>query len=89
MSNDFIDYKYSEVRTFANTINSRFVPKKGEGPDNVVGTIELYDKVREIVKNDEELNRLLNDSLTEECYADPERITMMIDIGFFSSRYYE
>ena len=81
-------YKYSEVRAFAEAIDSDFLPKKGRGISNVQKTLKLYDEVREIILKDSELDRMLEDALEENCYPDPNKITMTIDIGFFVSRFY-
>lgn len=81
-------YKYSECRAIAKELGSDFVPKKGGATYNVEGGIKLYDEIREVVVKDVELDRMLKDVLKESCYADPEKITMTIDVGFFVSRFY-
>ena len=81
-------YKYSEVRSFAKTIESDFIPKKGGSTFNVEGGIRLYDEVRDVIKADPELNQMLQGALKDTCYPDPEKVTMTIDVGFFVSRFY-
>lgn len=81
-------YKYSECRAVAKELDSDFVPKKGGAIYNVEGGIKLYDEIREVVVKDAELDRMLKDVLKESCYADPEKVTMTIDVGFFVSRFY-
>ena len=81
-------YKYSEARAFAKALDSDFVPKKGGSTFNVEGSLKLYDEVREVVKQDIELDQLLKGALKDSCYQDPEKITMTIDVGFFVSRFY-
>lgn len=81
-------YKYSEVRAFAKAVDSDFVPKKGGSTFNVEGGMKLYNEVREIIKQDPEMDKLLKDGLKDSCYPDPEKVTMTIDVGFFVSRFY-
>lgn len=81
-------YKYSEVRSFAKALDSDFVPKKGGSTFNVEGGLKLYNEVREIIKQDPEMDKLLQDGLKDSCYPDPEKVTMTIDVGFFVSRFY-
>lgn len=81
-------YKYSEVRAFAKAIDSDFVPKKGGSTFNVEGGLKLYNEVREIIKQDSEMDKLLREGLKDSCYPDPEKVTMTIDVGFFVSRFY-
>lgn len=81
-------YKYSEVRAFAKTVGSDFIPKKGGSTFNVEGGIKLYNEVREVIKQDAELKEMLTTSLQESCYPDSEMVTMTIDVGFFVSRFF-
>jgi MoxR-like ATPase len=81
-------YKYSEVRSFANEINSDFYPKKNRATENVEGSYKFYDEIRKVIVMDHELDKLLNEALKDSCYPDPEKITMTIDLGFFVSRFY-
>lgn len=81
-------YKYSEARAFAKALDSDFVPKKGGSTFNVEGGLKLYNEVREIIKQDPEMDKLLQDGLKDSCYPDPEKVTMTIDVGFFVSRFY-
>lgn len=81
-------YKYSEVKAFANAVDSDFVPKKGGATYNVERAIKLYVEIRNVIMQDSELDKMLKNALTDSCYPDPEKVTMTIDVGFFVSRYY-
>lgn len=81
-------YKYSEVRAVAKELDSDFTPKKGSSTQNIEGGLKLYNDIREVIKTDTELDKMLNDALVESCYSDPEKITMTIDVGFFVSHFY-
>lgn len=81
-------YKYSEIRALAKAIDNDFVPRKGGFTFNVESGIKLYDEIRNVIKHDPDLDKMLKNALTELCYPDPEKVTMTIDVGFFVSRYY-
>lgn len=81
-------YKYSEVRAIAREIGSDFVPKKGGSVSNIENSFKLYDEIRKILASDSELGEILQNVLNEECYPDPRKITMTLDVGFFVSRFY-
>lgn len=86
--NKYYIYKYSECRALARAVDSNFIPKKGGSTENVEKGYQLYNEVKEVISKDEELDILLNNVLTEECYSDPKKITMVIDIAFFANRFY-
>ncbi len=82
-------YKYSEVKALAKIIESDFIPKKGGSTYNVEHSVELYNEVKKFVKNDEELNKIFESVITESCYNDPERNTLIMDICFYANRFYQ
>lgn len=81
-------YKYSEVRALAREIGSDFIPKKGGSVSNIENSYKLYDEIRKILAGDSELDEILQNVLNEDCYPDPRKITMTLDVGFFVSRFY-
>ena len=81
-------YKYSEVKAVSDVLESDHVFKKGDYAGNIRSFYAFYDEICAELKNDSELISMLEKSLTEECYKDPERKTLTIDVGFFISRYY-
>ena len=81
-------YKYSEVRAIAREIGSDFVPKKGGSVSNIENSYKLYDEIRKKLASDSELDEILQNVLNEDCYPDPRKITMTLDVGFFVSRFY-
>lgn len=84
-------YKYSEAREFALNVGSSFVPEKGRlaMAFSVEGSMRFYDEIREVVFKDSELNLLLENALDDNCYEDPQKITLTMDIGFFAGRIYQ
>ncbi len=81
-------YKYSEVRALSKEIESDFIPKKGSSAANVENSFRLYNEIREILSNDNELDNMLRNVLDETCYPDPRKITLTLDVVFFVSRFY-
>lgn len=81
-------YKYSECRAIAKTVHSDFIPKKGASIENVERGYQFYDEIKKVISEDEELDKLLCDALTKECWPDSEKVTMVIDIAFFTNRFY-
>ena len=81
-------YKYSEVRAIAREIGSDFVPKKGGSVSNIENSYKLYDEIRKKLASDSELDEILQNVLNEDCYPDPRKITLTLDVGFFVSRFY-
>jgi 5-methylcytosine-specific restriction protein B len=81
-------YKYGEIKTTADELNSDYTFKKGAYADNIRGTIKFYDEICDELKLDTELVNLFRSQLTETCYPDPELKTLTIDVGFYVSRYY-
>lgn len=82
-------YKFSEVLKVERLLVDNPVIKKGEGIQNLVAGIELYNKLAEALKDDVEISKIFKDSLTDTCYEDPEFRTLAIDFGFHISRYYQ
>lgn len=81
-------YKYGEVKKVAEKLQSDYHFKKGAYAENIANSIRFYNEVSSELKQDEELVSLLQSQLTPECYPDPELKTLMIDVGFYISRFY-
>ena len=75
-------YKYSEYRSVARELSSDYVPKKSSSPDSLVDGYKMYDEIRDVLIQDDELKTMLQNALTDSCYEDPEYRTMTIDVGF-------
>ena len=81
-------YKYSEVKSVAEALNSDIKIKKGAYAANLRNFLSLYDDLCEKLKNDKELVALLQGKITATYYPDPQLRTLAIDVGFYISRYY-
>lgn len=81
-------YKYNEIKTVAEELQSNYVIKKGVYSENLRNFYKFYDEICEALKSDSELVALLKSHLDEKCYSDPELRTLTIDVGFYISRHY-
>lgn len=82
-------YKYGEVKSLCTAIESKLYPKKGDGLSNVSFTYDLYNKIKNILQNNESLINVINQYLDEECWPDDKYVTLMIDFGHFVKSYFE
>ncbi len=81
-------YKYSECKQVASVLESDFKVKKGAKADALLSFLSFYNEIADYLKTDTETIELIQNSLTSECYADPQCRTLTIDVGFYISRYY-
>ena len=81
-------YKFGEVKTVADELESNYRFKKGSYADNIRNFLKLYDEISLVLKKDTELVNLFQSQLTDTCYPDPELKTLTIDVGFYISRYF-
>lgn len=84
----YYPYKFNEVRSVAEQLDSSYHFKKGAYADNIRNFYALYDELNGELRRDEELIRLFRSQRTESCYPDPELRTLTADVGFYISRYY-
>lgn len=81
-------YKYSEIKTVAEELDSNYTFKKGVYADNIRSAIRFYDEICDELKLDTELVNLFQSQLADTCYPDSELKTLTVDVGFYISRYY-
>ena len=81
-------YKYSECKQVASVLESDFKVKNGAKADVLLSFLSFYNEIADYLKTDAETIKLIQNSLTSECYADPQCRTLTIDVGFYISRYY-
>lgn len=82
-------YKFSEIKTVADELDSDYSFKKGAYADNIRSFYKLYDEICIELKQDTELVNLLKSRLDDTCYPDPELRTLTFDVGFYISRHYQ
>ena len=81
-------YKLSEVENVAKFLETDYVFKRGSYDRNMRNFYRFYDEINAALKEDGELSEILKSKLTDECYPDPELITLTVDVGFYISRKY-
>lgn len=79
-------YKLGEVRAVAAALGSDLVFKKGRYEDNLRNFYRLYDSIHDEIVKDTGLREMLERSIDQDCYTDPEERTLTFDFGFFVSR---
>lgn len=81
-------FKLSEVKVVASELESDYRFKKGAYADNIHNFYALYNEICAELQKDDELRNMLAAQVDSTCYADPEMLTLTIDVGFYISRYY-
>ncbi len=81
-------YKYSEARNTAQKLGSDYIIKKGKSETNAISAFELYNEIRAVLQSDTAIKQMLDQSITSDCYPDPELVTLTIDVGFYVSRFF-
>lgn len=81
-------FKYGEIKTVAEKLESSYRFKKGTYAENIKNNIKLCDDICFELQKDNELIDLLKSQLTDSCYHDPELRTLTSDICFYISRFY-
>ena len=77
-------YRYKQTRDFALRLQSDHVIKKGNTANNIRECNALYTEARDAIAQDSELVKMFRSALTEDCYPDPQLVTLTADIAFFS-----
>lgn len=81
-------YKYSEFKDVDKLFSNQKTIVHGEGEENVINGQILYDAIRTELLKDKELVEMFNKAKDESCYEDKNLVTLMVDFGFFISRFY-
>ena len=81
-------YKFSEVVTVSNELESNYIFKRGEFTNNIENFFKFYDEISSKLQSDNELKNILSSVITDTCYPDPELKTLTIDLGYFISKHY-
>lgn len=79
-------YKYTEYIKVEELLCHTKTVQRGKG---LKPGYEIYNKIREELKKDQELINMMQKHLDDSCYPDKELITTTVDFGFYISHYYE
>lgn len=81
-------YKYSEFKDVENLLSDQQTIIHGEGGNNVINGQILYDAIRPELLKDKELIEMFDKAKDDSCYEDKNMVTLMVDFGFFISRFF-
>ena len=73
-------YKYGEHRPAAEILGSSFVPRKTASVENMIGSFQMCDEIRDHLIQNETIINTFRSLLTDDCYPDPECRTLTVDL---------
>lgn len=82
-------YKYSGAKASADVLESSLTVKKGYGRDMIKDVFELYEQITKCVCADTQIQKMIVNELTDDCYTDPAYHAITIDIVYFISKYFQ
>lgn len=82
-------YKYTEFKKIAEILNSSYEPRTGSDPSILIHAFELYGIISEQLRNDPQCRQMLDESMSEDSYYDPQLVTMTIDLIYFTKAHTE
>lgn len=79
-------YKHSEYLNLARCLECDYIPKRNDDIADKFKAFKVYDEIRSILLNDDEITQSLNQFLDSTCYEDKLFVTLTIDFVYFISR---
>ncbi|MBR2693020.1 MAG: hypothetical protein IKE69_02290 [Thermoguttaceae bacterium] len=80
-------YRYELMKKFAKTVFPDYPFVSGHYRENLENCAKLFQHINnKYIKTDPELAGMLKERLTDDCYPDPERVTLTFDIAYFVYR---
>lgn len=76
-------YRYKQTNAFALRLKSDHAIKKGNTANNIRECNALYTEARDAIAQDSELIEMFRSALTNDCYPDPQLVTLTADIAYF------
>lgn len=80
-------YKYTTVSKIIKTL-APSIPFKRGSDSSVNVAFDVYNKITDYIKKDNELTSILRDNLTEDCYSDTQFKTLTSDVVFYISEHF-
>lgn len=80
-------YRFMQVKSFSSRLKSDYVFKKGANVANLIACMNFYNEVRDVIAQDFELVDMFRAALTDDCYPDPQLVTLTADVAYFSKNY--
>jgi len=81
-------YKFSELTATAEIVESSYQFKRGAGVEGYKKAIEFFNIMRTVLQQDDDLRRMLDKVLTDDCYKDEGLTCLATDLHYYASRYY-
>ena len=81
-------YKFFELKTTAEVVESSHQFRKGAGAEGYVQAIEFFNVLRSALKQDNEIRTMLDGVLTSDCYRDTNLNCVVIDLHYYAGRYF-
>lgn len=81
-------YKYQIYKDISTELNSDYKPKHNGSVDNLINGFRMYDEICDSIQKDVEMKSMLQNVITDDCYADIYLKTCTIDFGFYFSKFY-
>lgn len=80
-------YRFMQVKLFSSRLKSDYVFKRGANVANLIACMNFYNEVRDVIAQDSELVDMFRAALTDDCYPDPQLVTLTADVAYFSKNY--
>ena len=80
-------YRFMQVKSFSSRLKSDYAFKKGANVANLIACMNFYNEVRDVIAQDFELVDMFRAALTDDCYPDPQLVTLTADVAYFSKNY--
>ena len=80
-------YRYTQVKLFSDRLKSDYVFKRGANVANLIACMDFYNEVRDVIIQDSELVNMFRAALTDDCYPDPQLVTLTADVAYFLKNY--
>ena len=80
-------YRYTQVKLFSDRLKSDYVFKRGANVANLIACMDFYNEVRDVIIQDSELVNMFRAALTDDCYPDPQLVTLTTDVAYFLKNY--
>lgn len=78
-------YKYSECCAVVKELKVDSIAIKGKTTEKLLNCFKLYDKINDLLKQDNEMKDILKNCISTNCYPDNEMKTLTIDICYYIS----
>ncbi len=86
--NRYYIYKYKVFKDVKEKLDADYEIQKGSD-DSLLNGFRMYDELCQAIRKDVGVVEMMQSSLDDACYSDPEYKTLTMDVGFYVSRFYK